>query len=146
MIVRPARAEDRAQWEPLWEDYNLFYERPDLPSEITEACWTRLLDPDERMYAAVAELDGELVGIVHYLFHRSTTSIADVCYLQDLFTSPEARGAGIGRALIEHVYAEAAKAGSSRVYWQTHEANPARKLYDRLAQRTPFRRYVKELE
>lgn len=146
MIVRPACAEDRAQWEPLWAGYNLFYERPDLPSEITEACWTRFLDPDEQMYAAVAELDGELVGLVHYLFHRSTTSIADVCYLQDLFTAPAARRAGVGRALIEHVYNEAAKAGSSRVYWQTHEANPARSLYDQVAQLTAFRRYVKELE
>jgi GNAT superfamily N-acetyltransferase len=71
--------------------------------------------------------------------------IEDVCYLQDLFTAPEARGLGVGRALIEHVYAEAAKAGSRRVYWQTHEANPARKLYDRIAKLTPFRRYVKEL-
>ncbi len=146
MIVRPACAEDRAQWEPLWDGYNLFYERPNLPSEITEACWSRFLDPGEQMYAAVAELDGHLVGIVHYLFHRSTTSIADVCYLQDLFTAPAGRGAGIGRALIEHVYAQAAKAGSSRVYWQTHEAIPARKLYDRLAQLTPFRRYVRDFE
>lgn len=146
MIVRQACADDRSQWEPLWDGYNLFYERPNLPGGITETSWARFLDPDEPMHAAVAELDGELVGIVHYLFHRSTTSIGDVCYLQDLFTAPAARGLGVGRALIEHVYAEAARAGSRRVYWQTHEANPARKLYDRLAQLTPFRRYVKELE
>lgn len=145
MIIRPACAEDRDRWEPLWDGYNLFYERPNLPSDITEASWNRFLDPDERMYAAVAELDGELVGIVHYLFHRSTTSVDDVCYLQDLFTAQAARGMGVGRALIEHVYREAAEAGSRRVYWQTHEANPARKLYDRVAKLTPFRRYVKEL-
>jgi len=145
MIVRPLNADDRQQWQPLWDGYNLFYERPNLPAQITETAWGRFLDPDERMYAAVAELDGRIVGIVHYLYHRSTTSVEDVCYLQDLFTAPEARGLGVGRALIEHVYEEAAKVGSRRVYWQTHEANPARKLYDRVAALTPFRRYAKEL-
>lgn len=145
MIVRPLNAEDRQQWQPLWDGYNLFYERPNLPLEITEAAWARFLDPDERMHAAVAELDGKIVGIVHFLYHRSTTSVEDVCYLQDLFTAPEARGLGVGRALIEHVYAEASNAGSRRVYWQTHEANPARKLYDRVADVTPFRRYAREL-
>jgi GNAT superfamily N-acetyltransferase len=97
------------------------------------------------MFAAVAEVDGKVAGLVHYLYHRSTTMIEPVCYLQDLFTAPEARGVGVGGALIEHVYAEAAKAGSTRVYWQTHEENPARKLYDRVAEITPFRRYVKEV-
>ncbi len=145
IIVRPLRPEDREQCQPLWDGYNLFYERPNLPREITEAAWSRFLDPAEPMFAAVAELDGKLVGLVHYLYHRSTTSVEYVCYLQDLFTAPEARGRGVGRALIEHVYGEAAKAGSRRVYWQTAEDNPARKLYDRLATLTPFRRYAKEL-
>jgi GNAT superfamily N-acetyltransferase len=145
MIVRPLRTEDREQWQPLWDGYNLFYERPNFPADITEVTWNRFFDPAEPVSAAVAELDGKVVGLVHYLYHRSTTMIEDVCYLQDLFTAPEARGLGVGRALMEHVYAEAAKAGSRRVYWQTHEANPARKLYDRIAKLTPFRRYVKEL-
>ncbi len=145
MIVRPLRAEDREQWQPLWDGYNLFYDRPSLPREITEASWARFLDPDEPMFAAVAEFNGNLVGLVHYLYHRSTTSIQHVCYLQDLFTAPKARGMGAGRALIEHVYDEALKAGVRRIYWQTHENNPARKLYDRVAEVTPFRRYVKEL-
>src|SRR5437879_4929818 len=145
MIVRPLRAEDREQWQPLWDGYNLFYDRSDLPIEITEASWGRFLDPDEPMFAAVAEIDGGLVGLVHYLYHRNTSMIEDVCYLQDLFTAPEARGTGVGRALIEYVYDEAAKAGSRRVYWQTAENSPARKLYDRVAELTPFRRYVKEL-
>jgi GNAT superfamily N-acetyltransferase len=145
MIIRPLRAEDREQWQPLWDAYNLFYERADLPAEITETSWTRFLDPAEPMFAAVAELDGSIVGLVHYLYHRNTSMIEDVCYLQDLFTAPDARGTGVGRALIEYVYGEAAKAGSRRVYWQTHEANPARKLYDQVAEVTPFRRYVKEL-
>jgi GNAT superfamily N-acetyltransferase len=143
-IVRPIRAEDRNEWGPLWDGYNRFYERPNLPSGITDASWARFLDPAEPMFAAVAEVDGALVGLAHYLYHRSTTSIEHVCYLQDLFMAPGARGMGIGRALIEYVYAEAAKAGSRRVYWQTHEDNPARKLYDRLAAVTPFRRYVKD--
>lgn len=146
MIVRPLRAEDREQWQPLWDGYNLFYERPNFSAEITDVSWSRFLDPDEPMFGAVAEAGGELVGLVHYLFHRSTTSVELVCYLQDLFTAPEARGMGVGRVLIEYVYEEAAKAGVRRVYWQTHEDNPARKLYDRVAALTPFRRYVKELE
>jgi len=145
MIVRELRREDRGEWQPLWDGYNLFYERPDLPSEITEATWARFFDPAEPMFAAVAELDGKVVGLVHYLYHRSTTSVERVCYLQDLFTAPDARGRGVGRALIEHVYREAANAGSRRVYWQTHENNPARKLYDRVATVTPFRRYAQEL-
>jgi GNAT superfamily N-acetyltransferase len=145
IIMRPLRPEDREQWQLLWDGYNLFYERPNLPREITEATWDRFFDPGEPMFAALAELDGKLVGLVHYLYHRSTTSVELVCYLQDLFTAPEARGMGIGRALIEHVYDEAARAGSRRVYWQTAEDNPARKLYDRVAELTPFRRYVKEL-
>lgn len=145
MIVRPLRAADREQWEPLWDGYNLFYERPDLPREITDTSWARFLDPEEPMFAAVAEVDRQIVGLVHYLYHRNTAMIDDVCYLQDLFTAPEARGLGVGRALIEYVYAEAAKAGSRRVYWQTQENNPARKLYDRVAELTSFRRYVREL-
>ena len=145
MIVRPLRTEDREQWQALWDGYNLFYERPNFPADITEVTWRRFFDPAEPMFAAVADLDGKIVGLVHYLYHRSTTAIQDVCYLQDLFTAPEARGVGVGRALIEHVYDQAAKTGSRRVYWQTHEANPARKLYDRVAELTPFRRYVKEL-
>jgi GNAT superfamily N-acetyltransferase len=145
MIVRPLRTQDREQWQPLWDGYNLFYERPNFPAEITDITWNRFFNPGEPVFAAVAEVDGKVIGLVHYLYHRSTTTIEDVCYLQDLFTAPEARGLGVGRALIEHVCAESAKAGSRRVYWQTHEENPARKLYDRVAQLTPFRRYLKEL-
>jgi len=145
IIVRPIRVGDREPWGPLWDGYNLFYERPHFPDEITEVTWERFLDPAEPMHAAVAELDDKIVGLVHYLYHRSTTMIEDVCYLQDLFTAPEVRGLGVGQALIEYVYGEAAKAGSTRVYWQTHEANPARKLYDRVASLTPFRRYARNV-
>lgn len=144
ITVRPIEVWDRAQWQPLWDGYNLFYERPHLPKEITETSWARFLDPEEPMFAAVAEGGGRLLGLVHFLYHRNTSMIEDVCYLQDLFTASDARGTGVGRALIEHVYDQARAAGSRRVYWQTHENNPARKLYDQVAQLTAFRRYVKE--
>ena len=142
--VRPIEPRDREQWQPLWDGYNLFYERPDFPKAISNVTWARFLDPDEPVFAAVAERDGRLVGLVHYLFHRNTARMEDNCYLQDLFTAPEARGQGAGRALIEYVYDQAKAAGSTRVYWQTHENNPARRLYDQVAELTAFRRYVKD--
>src|SRR5204863_9670110 len=112
---------------------------PALPAEITESTWSRFLDPDEPVNALVAELDGRLVGLVHYIWHRNTISIPLVCYLQDLFTAEEARGAGVGRALIEAVYAAARDAGVERVYWHTHETNAtARALYDTLAEDSGF--------
>ncbi len=144
VTIRAIGPGDRDGWEPLWAGYNRFYER-DLPPEITERSWDRFLDPSEPMFAAVAERDGKLIGLVHFLYHRNTTMIEDVCYLQDLFTDPEARGIGVGRALIEHVCQTAAAAGLSRVYWQTHEDNPARKLYDQVATLSAFRRYQKEV-
>jgi GNAT superfamily N-acetyltransferase len=137
LAVRPIAPGDRAAWQPLWDGYNAFYGRSGptaLPAEITETTWARFFDDGEPVHALVAERDGRLVGIVHYLFHRSTTMIGPNCYLQDLFTDPEARGAGIGRALIEGVYERARTAGSTRVYWQTHETNKtAMRLYDQVA-------------
>lgn len=135
-------AADREGWEPLWDGYNAFYERSGptaLPAEITDSTWSRFLDPDEPMNALVAELDGRLVGLVHYIWHRSTTSIPLVWYLQDLFAAQDVRGAGVGRALIEAVYAAARDAGVERVYWHTHETNAtARALYDTLADDSGF--------
>src|SRR4051794_3929605 len=122
LTVRPVLGADRARWNPLWDGYNAFYGRSGasaLDPAITETTWARFFDPGEPVHCLVAERDGELLGIVHYLFHRSTTMIAPVCYLQDLFTSEAARGQGVGRALIEAVYARAAEAGTSRVYWHT---------------------------
>ncbi len=139
--IRALRPDDRHAWEPLWQGYLTFYESAVAP-EVTETTWARLHDPAEPMHVLGAFLDGTLIGIVHYLFHRSTWTIGDYCYLQDLFTAPEARGLGAGRALIEAVYDRAEVAGASRVYWLTQETNAtARALYDTLADRPGFIQY-----
>jgi GNAT superfamily N-acetyltransferase len=142
LTIRPIAQVDRAPWEILWAGYNAFYDRfgaTALAPEITQALWDRLFDPAEPVYALVAEQAGEVVGLVHFLFHRSTSRIEPVCYLQDLFTAPELRGRGVGRALIEGVYARARDAGASRVYWQTRESNAAgRMLYDKVAEHRGF--------
>ncbi|MFI5349462.1 MAG: GNAT family N-acetyltransferase [Elusimicrobiota bacterium] len=145
-IIRPVFPDDFLQWEPLWRGYNTFYGRDSFSNEITAVTWSRFLDPNEPVHALVAEKDGRLLGLAHYLFHRSTTLIEQTCYLQDLFTNESARGQGIGRALIESVYQRAKAAGSTRVYWQTHETNlTAMKLYDKIAQRSGFLVYRKVL-
>lgn len=142
MIIRPAQEGDFDQWKVLWDGYNAFYEREGptaLPESITAMTWTRFFDAYEPVHALVAEQDGKLVGLVHYIFHRSTTQIGPNCYLQDLFTSASTRGKGVGRALINEVYRVAEAAGSKRVYWQTHETNvTAMKLYDKVAERSGF--------
>jgi GNAT superfamily N-acetyltransferase len=145
VAIRPLGPEDRADWEPLWAGYLAFYEAT-IPSTVTETTWARLNDPAEPMHALGAFVDGQLVGIVHYLFHRSTWTTGDYCYLQDLFTAEAARGRGAGRALIEAVYERARAAGASRVYWLTQEGNAtARALYDKLADRSGFIQYRKML-
>jgi len=142
VVVRNLREADWERWLPLWEGYNAFYERvgPTALSEtVTRTTWARFFDPAEPVHALVAETDGALVGLVHYLFHRTTTSIAPTCYLNDLFTTPQTRGTGVGRALIEAVYERARQAGSARVYWLTHETNAvARRLYDRVSTNSGF--------
>jgi len=145
VTVRLATAQDRAQWLPLWQGYQAFY-KADLAA-VTEATWSRFHDPAEPMHCAVAEAaGGRLVGLVHYIFHRSCWLREPSCYLQDLFAAPEVRGRGVGRALIEHVYAAAAKAGSARVWWLTHESNTqAMQLYDRIADKSGFVQYRKAL-
>jgi GNAT superfamily N-acetyltransferase len=146
LIVRSILPTDFAQWQPLWAGYNLFYGRPALPAEITQMTWSRFFDAYEPVHAVVAEKDGQLVGLVHYLFHRSTIQIQPTCYLQDLFTDESVRGKGVGRALIEAVYERARIAGSPRVYWQTHESNAtAIRLYDKVADRSGFIVYRKQL-
>jgi GNAT superfamily N-acetyltransferase len=142
VAIRDITPSDHEQWLPLWDGYNAFYGRSGptaLPAEITATTWRRFFEPAEPVYALVADLDGRLVGLAHYLFHRSTILLAPICYLQDLFTTPDLRRTGVGRALIEAVYRRAEQAGSARVYWQTHETNLlARRLYDQVAERSGF--------
>ncbi|MGC7402619.1 N-acetyltransferase family protein [Pandoraea pneumonica] len=149
LVVRDVVPSDFEAWLPLWNGYNEFYGRVGataLPKEITEITWKRFFDGYEPMHAMVAELDGQILGLVHFLYHRHTTMAGPICYLQDLFTVQAARGKGVGRALIEAVYAEAKKAGSERVYWQTHETNEtAMRLYDQVATKSGFVVYRKAL-
>ena len=147
--VRPVVKDDHPSWKILWDNYNAFYGRHGdtaLPPEISDMTWSRFFDAYEPMHAAVAELDGRVVGIVHFLYHRSTTYINPTCYLQDLFTTEEARGKGVGAALIAYVTAQARSAGAARVYWQTHETNTqAMRLYDQVAEKSGFLVYRKVL-
>jgi GNAT superfamily N-acetyltransferase len=142
VVIRHAVRQDFDEWLPLWNAYNAFYGREGqtaLAPHVTSTTWARLLDLAEPMHALVAHSKLGLIGIAHYLFHRSTIAVGPVCYLQDLFTSPEARGKGVATALIDRVFVEARKMGSQRVYWQTQETNaPARRLYDRLAEPSGF--------
>jgi len=148
-VVRTVELSDFAQWKELWDGYNAFYGRLNetaLPDEITQATWRRFFDSDEPVNALVAAESGKLLGLVHFIFHRSTNSIGPICYLQDLFTLESARGRGIGRALIEEVYRLAGVAQCGRVYWHTHEMNAtAMALYDKVAQYTGFVVYRKML-
>jgi GNAT superfamily N-acetyltransferase len=149
VLVRPLVRDDYDRWLPLWDGYNAFYGRSGptaLAPEITAMTWSRFFDAYEPVHALVAESGGELLGLTHYLFHRTTTTIQPLCYLNDLFTSEKARGKGVGRALIEAVYGNARAAGSPRVYWQTHETNrTARELYDKVAELSGFIVYRKAL-
>ena len=149
MTIRDVAASDYEPWLTLWNGYNAFYGRSGptaLPAEVTQTTWQRFFDAREPVYALVAELDGSLVGLTHYLFHRSTTLIAPICYLQDLYTAPERRRTGVSRALIEAVYECARDAGSPRVYWQTHETNLiGQRLYEQVAERSGFIVYRKNL-
>jgi GNAT superfamily N-acetyltransferase len=143
--VRPVQPGDRAAWEPLWQGYLAFYETT-LASDVTEATWRRFLDPLEGLGAVVAERDGSLIGIAHYLLHRSTWASVCYCYLEDLFVDPAMRGSGAGRALIAAVENAARDAGASRLYWTTHESNQtAQKLYNQVAERPGFVQYRKRL-
>jgi GNAT superfamily N-acetyltransferase len=147
--VRAVVDADYERWLPLWDGYNAFYGRSGptaLPLETTRTTWSRFLSPDEPVSALVAEDAGRLVGLAHFILHRSTNQLTRVCYLQDLFTDPGARGQGVGKALIEAVYERARALGCRRVYWQTHETNSvARSLYDRVAERSGFIVYRKDV-
>ena len=140
--IRPLRAADKDQWAEMWQAYLAFYETT-LPDEIYESTFARLLGDDPQDFSCfVAEQDGVLVGLTHYLFHRHAWKVERVCYLQDLYARPEARGTGAGRALIQAVYDEADRQGAPTVYWLTQDHNQtARQLYDRIGTLTPFIKY-----
>jgi len=142
--IRPLAPADRAAWGALWQGYLAYY-KTTLPETIYDSSFARMLSGnDHEFQGRLALLDGKPIGLVHYLFHRHGWKIENVCYLQDLYTAPEARGKGIARALIEAVYAEADKAGAPGVYWLTQDFNTtARQLYDRIGTLTPFVKYAR---
>jgi GNAT superfamily N-acetyltransferase len=143
--VRPLAEADRDEWEPLWQGYLTFYETQ-LASDVTDRTWRRFHDPVEPLHALVAEIDGRLVGLAHYLLHRSTWAPECYCYLEDLFVLPVVRGHGVGRALIEAVEHAAREAHATRLYWSTHHTNAqAQILYEKVAERSPFIQYRKRL-
>ena len=138
VLIRPLEPADRDAWEPLWKGYLTFYKTV-LPPEQYDLTWSRFHDPAEPMYALGAFEGETMLGIVHYLYHRTCWAPGPTCYLQDLFTVDAARGKGVGRALIEAVHVAAKIAGANRVYWQTHETNAtAMVLYNKVADRSGF--------
>lgn len=142
LIVRPLTSSDEPEWRRLWTGYLDYYETS-VTEEVYLSSFARMLsDKDNEFHGMVAELDGKLVGLVHYLFHRHGWKIENVCYLQDLYTDPSVRGKSIGRALIEATYKAADANGTPAVYWLTQDFNEAgRRLYDRVGQLTPFIKY-----
>jgi len=143
--IRPLAAADRAAWNPLWQGYLTFYKAA-LAAEVHDITFARLTGGAEPMGGFLAERGGQAIGLVHWVTHRTTWSGKDICYLQDLFTTPEARGTGAGRLLIEAVRSMAEAKGCFRVYWQTHESNAqAMELYDKVAVKSGFLVYRQAL-
>lgn len=140
--IRDVSRADYEQWEALWAQYNAFYGRVGataLPQHIVQSTWDRMLDRNEPVHGLVAEHDGKLVGLAHYIFHRNTITVENTSYLQDLFSDPERRGLGIGRDLIAAFYERAEQAGTVGVYWHTQGTNKAAmRLYDKVATNTEF--------
>lgn len=141
-VIRPLAPTDEADWRRLWTGYLAFYQTS-VPDQVYASTFARLLGSDPRDFnGLIATLDGQAVGLAHYLFHRHCWKIEETCYLQDLYVDPAARGTGLGRALIKAVYAAADAAGAPSVYWLTQDFNhQARQLYDRVAKVSPFIRY-----
>jgi GNAT superfamily N-acetyltransferase len=145
IAIRLVAAGEFDRWLALWQGYQRFY-KVEISRKVTDHAWARLLDPAEPMACAVAARGSQLVGLVHYIFHRSTWTEGDYCYLQDLFVENDVRRGGLGRQLIQHVYDAARQHGASRVYWLTHQTNEdAMKLYDQLAERSGFIQYRRSM-
>lgn len=143
--IRPVSPEDQAAWLPLWQAYLKFY-NTELSQQVSAVTWQRILDPTEPAHSALVWSDGQAVGMVNFIYHRSNWSINNACYLQDLFVAPDQRGTGLGRLLIEHVYATARADGCDKVHWLTHETNKtAIQLYERIAERGGFIQFRKAL-
>lgn len=141
--IKPVDNDDFDIWYPLWKDYQRFYE-VEIPESVTLSTWARFIDLSEPMHAALAVSGGQALGLVHSIYHRSTWTKDDYCYLQDLFVTADARGRSVGRALIEHVYDDARRRGVPRVHWLTHKTNhQAMQLYERVADRSDFVQYGK---
>ncbi|MCP5074972.1 MAG: GNAT family N-acetyltransferase [Rhodobacteraceae bacterium] len=142
VIVRPVTSADEPIWRELWCEYLAFYETS-RPEEVYAETWARILDNSEDLYSCLAESEGsQVVGLVNFLYHKTFWDIEYRCYLNDLYTTPQARGLGVGKALIEAVVSHAKKHNSASVYWLTAADNaPARRLYDHVATLTPFVKY-----
>lgn len=138
-MVRPLAPADFDSWSKLWLAYLRFY-RAEVDAQVPRATFDRLASGQGPLVGLVAEDDhGRLLGLIHLVFHPSTWSTSDCCYVEDLFVTPEARGTGTARELLESAFAEADRRGAGRTYWETQEFNaPARSLYDQLARRTSF--------
>lgn len=143
--IRRVSADDHAAWLPLWHAYLRFY-NTELPEAVSQSTWQRLLDEREPTHAALAWKGDTAVGLVHFIYHRSNWSIENSCYLQDLLVAEQTRGTGVGRQLIEFVYATAKADGCCKVHWLTHETNTtAIQLYERIAERPGFIQFRKAL-
>lgn len=149
-VIRPVENRDESEWRRLWGDYLAFY-KTTKPEAVYATTFARILAGNANAAGAefeprglIAEIDGDAVGIVNYLFQRTCWLIEPQCYLQDLYADPSVRGTGVGRALIEAVYARAGAAGSPAVYWMTQDFNAtARRLYDRIGVKSPFIKYTR---
>ncbi|UTJ49522.1 GNAT family N-acetyltransferase [Atlantibacter subterranea] len=141
VTIEHVTQQDYTDWLPLWKNYQVFY-RVDISEDVTRLTWSRFLNPIEPIFGAVAKCDGKVVGLVHYLFHRSTWADTDYCYLEDLFVSEEVRGKQIGKQLIEYVQQQARKRHSAHLYWHTHETNlRGQRLYDWVARKSGMIEY-----
>ena len=143
--IRDLQTTDEARWRELWDGYLTFYECLDLEPKVTANTWAMLTGERPDVFGFVAEVDGQVVGFVHGVEHANTWVDKSICYLEDLFVDPTVRGQGAGRALIEAVIAHAKDNDWGQVYWRTADDNPARKLYDQMADKIDFVTYVHQI-